>query len=307
MTVKAVQAAADGSPSAISAHVLTPADGIGAQRFVDLHSHSTASDGAFAPEVVVETAAAAGLAAFALTDHDTLGGVAAAVAAGERFGIRVIPGVELSLMDGEREVHMLGLHIDRVEEMQARLTDVRESRRARAEQIVGKLNALGVQVTLDAVLSEAAGGAIGRPHVAKALIAGGFVKDQREAFDRYLGSGRPANVEKQRITISDGIKLIHDCGGLAIIAHPGGDGRREKVEPLVAMGLDGLEVRHPGHSAEDMLRIQALVEFFGLVPSGGSDWHGGTFGTRVLGGMNVPVEWLERQDARVRAQRAGVL
>ena len=282
------------------------ADGSGAQRFVDLHSHSTASDGAFAPDVVVETAAAAGLAAFALTDHDTLAGVTAAVEAGVRCGIRVIPGVELSLMDGEREVHMLGLHIARVDEMQSRLTNVRESRRARAEQIVSKLNGLGVPVTVEAVLQEAAGGAIGRPHVAKALIAGGFVKDQREAFDRYLGAGRPANVEKQRITIADGIKLIHECGGLAIIAHPGGDGRREKIEPLVAMGLDGLEVRHPGHSGEDILRIQTLVDFFGLVPSGGSDWHGGTFGTRVLGGMNVPYEWLEQQDARVQAQRASV-
>ena len=93
------------------------------------------------------------------------------------------------------------------------------------------------------------GGAIGRPHVARALIAGGWVRDQREAFDRYLGAGRPANVEKQRITVADGIRLIHECGGLAVIAHPGADGRRERVEPLVALGLDGLEVRHPGHSA----------------------------------------------------------
>lgn len=275
--------------------------------FVDLHSHSTASDGALAPEAVVETAAAAGLAALALTDHDTLAGVAAAHEAGRRLGVRIVAGVELSLMDGDKEVHMLGLHIARVDALQAELEAVRDSRKSRAEDIVAKLNALGVPVTVQAVFAEAAGGAVGRPHIARALIAGGWVRDQREAFDRYLGAGRPANVEKQRITIVDGIRLIHDCGGLAVIAHPGGDGRRERVEPLVALGLDGLEVKHPGHSAEDMLRIEALADHFGLVKSGGSDWHGASSGPRVLGGMRVPEEWLDLQDARVEKRRAAAV
>jgi predicted metal-dependent phosphoesterase TrpH len=284
------------------------ADGVsGAQGFVDLHSHSTASDGALAPHAVVETAAAAGLAAFALTDHDTLAGVAAAQEAGRRLGVRIVAGVELSLMDGEREVHMLGLHIARVDALQSELEAVRDSRKSRAEEIVARLNALGVPVTVDAVFAEAAGGAVGRPHIARALIAGGWVRDQREAFDRYLGAGRPANVEKQRITIADGIRLIHECGGLAVIAHPGGDGRRERVEPLIALGLDGLEVRHPGHSAEDMLRIEALADHFGLVKSGGSDWHGASSGPRVLGGMRVPREWLDLQDARLEERRAGAV
>lgn len=281
------------------------ADGAaGAPEFVDLHSHSTASDGALAPHVVVETAVAAGLAAFALTDHDTLAGVPAAQDAGRRLGIRVVPGVELSLMDGDREVHMLGLHVVRVDALQAELEAVRDSRKSRAEEIVARLNRLGVPVTVDAVFAEAAGGAVGRPHVARALIAGGWVRDQREAFDRFLGAGRPANVEKQRITVADGIRLIHECGGIAIVAHPGADGRRERVEPLVALGLDGLEVRHPGHSAEDMLRIEALADHFGLVKSGGSDWHGASAGPRVLGGMRVPREWLDLQDARVGHRRA---
>lgn len=289
-----------GSPSAI-------ADAPRPQGFVDLHSHSTASDGALAPAAVVETAARAGLAALALTDHDTLAGIPEARAAGERLGVRVVPGVELSLMDGDREVHMLGLHIAKVDALQVELEAVRDTRKSRAEQIVAKLNALGVPVTIEAVFAEAAGGAVGRPHVARAIIAGGWVRDQREAFDRYLGAGRPANVEKHRIAIADGIRLIHDCGGLAVAAHPGGDGRRERVEPWIALGLDGLEVRHPGHSAEDMLRIAALVEFFGLVKSGGSDWHGATGGPRVLGGMNVPAEWLEQQDARVEKLRAAAV
>ena len=297
MTVRA----AAGSPSAIAA------DAPGPRGFVDLHSHSTASDGALAPAAVVETAARAGLVALALTDHDTLAGIAEAREAGERLGVRIVPGVELSLMDGDREVHMLGLHIATVDALQAELEAVRDSRKSRAEQIVAKLNALGVPVTIEAVFAEAAGGAVGRPHIARAIIAGGWVRDQREAFDRYLGGGRPANVEKQRISMADGIRLIHDCGGLAVTAHPGGDGRRERVEPWIALGLDGLEVRHPGHSSEDMLRIEALVEFFGLVKSGGSDWHGATSGPRVLGGMHVPAEWLEQQDALVEKRRAAAV
>jgi predicted metal-dependent phosphoesterase TrpH len=285
----------------------TPDDAPRPRGFVDLHSHSTASDGALAPEAVVETAAAAGLMAFALTDHDTLAGIAAAQEAGRRLGVRIVAGVELSLMDGDKEVHMLGLHIARVDALQAELEAVRDSRKSRAEEIVAKLNALGVPLTVDAVFAEAAGGAVGRPHIARALIAGGWVRDQREAFDRYLGAGRPANVDKQRISIADGIRLIHDCGGLAVIAHPGGDGRRERVEPLVALGLDGLEVKHPGHSAEDMLRIEALADHFGLVKSGGSDWHGASSGPRVLGGMRVPEEWLDLQDARLEKRRAAAV
>jgi predicted metal-dependent phosphoesterase TrpH len=270
--------------------------------FVDLHAHSTASDGAVAPAAVVETAARAGLAALALTDHDTLAGVAAAREAGARLGVRIVAGVELSVMDDEREIHLLGLHIARVDALEAELQSVRAARRTRAQRIVGKLNALGVPIAIEAVWAQAADGAVGRPHVARALIAGGWARDQRDAFDRYLGAGRPANVEKEPVTIAAGVRLIHDCGGLAVIAHPGQDGRRERIEPLVAMGLDGIEVLHPGHGTEDIARLAALAEFFSLVPSGGSDWHGATTGARVLGCMKVPAEWLQRQDARLAAR-----
>jgi hypothetical protein len=152
---------------------------------------------------------------------------------------------------------------------------------------------------MDAVLVAAGGGALGRPHVAKALIAGGFVKDSREAFDRYLAAGKPGYVEKERLEIAEGIRFIHEAGGIAIVAHPGARGRRERIEPLVALGLDGLEVRHPSHSSEDMKRIAALAAHFGLVPSGGSDWHGAMHGGRVLGALQVPLAWLDAQDARV--------
>lgn len=269
---------------------------------VDLHSHSTASDGACAPDLVVESAAQAGLFAIALTDHDTLAGVAAARRAGKRLGVRVVAGVELSVMDGEREVHMLGLHIARVDALEDRLTSVRHARRTRAERIVERLNALGVAITVDAVFAQAGAGAVGRPHIARALIAGGWSRDQRDAFDRYLGAGRPANVEKEHITAADGIGLVHDHGGLAVIAHPGRDGTRERIEALAALGLDGVEVLHPSHGSEDVARLVALADFFGLVPSGGSDWHGGGAGPRVLGGMHVPAEWLRRQDERLAAR-----
>jgi 3',5'-nucleoside bisphosphate phosphatase len=272
--------------------------------FVDLHSHSTASDGSRPPRAVVVAARAAGLSAIALTDHDTMAGVAEAADAGRQLGVRVVPGVELSAIDGDREVHVLGLHIERAAALETMLSEFRESRHARAEQIVAKLNALAIPITFDAVLAQAAGGAIGRPHIARALIAEGWARDSRDAFDRYLGAGKPAYVPKQRLSVAEAVALIHAGSGIAVLAHPGGDGRREIVERFVALGLDGLEVRHPGHSAEDIARLGALVDFFRLVPSGGSDWHGAAEGPRTLGVMRVPGSWLDRQDARVADRRA---
>ena len=271
---------------------------------VDLHAHSTASDGAVSPTAAVAAAHAAGLAAFALTDHDTLAGIAEAQVAADACGLRLIPGVELSVHLGKDEVHLLGLHIRDVDALQQRLEIVRGQRKTRAESIVAKLNAVGVPVTVEAVLAAADGGAIGRPHVARALVAGGFVKDSREAFDRYLAAGKPAYVDKERLEIADGIGLIHAAGGIAVLAHPGSDGRRERIEPLARAGMDGVEVRHPSHSRDDEQRLTALAAHFGLVISGGSDWHGAQHGGRVLGAMQVPLAWLEAQDARV-AQRRG--
>lgn len=270
---------------------------------VDLHSHSTASDGALPPRGVIEEAHRVGLAAIALTDHDSLAGIDEARESGERLGVRVVAGVELSAFDAEGEVHLLGLHVDHPEALERHLEAFREARRSRGEQIVARLNALGVHIGFDDVLQQANGGAIGRPHVARALIANGWARDSRDAFDRYLGQGRPACVEKERLGTEDAIAFIHEAGGLAVFAHPGESGRRARVEPLVRQGLDGLELRHPSHSAEDVARLTALNDFFGLVPSGGSDWHGATAGSRTLGTQRVPAEWLALQDARVDAVR----
>jgi predicted metal-dependent phosphoesterase TrpH len=272
---------------------------------VDLHMHSTASDGSLAPSAVVEAARKAGLAAIALTDHDTLGGLREAELAAEPFGIRVIAGAELSAHDGAREIHLLALHISRRDVLELQLSTFRDAREVRAQNIVERLRRLGVNVELDAVMEEAAGGAVGRPHVARALIRGGHVRDSREAFDRFLGAGRPGFIEKQRLEVREAIALTHSAGGIAVWAHPGPEGRRERLEPLVSMGLDGIEVRHPGHAAEDVKRISALADFFGLVPSGGSDWHGSSEGPRTIGCMHIPPAWLNSQDVLV-ARRAAM-
>lgn len=269
--------------------------------FVDLHTHSTASDGVLSPEKVIEAAHRCGLAAIALTDHDTINGVPAARSAGERLGVRVIGGVELSAFLDDQEIHVLALHLSQLDALEKRLSELRSLRHARAKNIVEKLNSLGIEVTLDEVLVQANGGAVGRPHVARALIARGVVHDFRDAFMRYLGSAGAAFVPKTRLSIEDAIRIAHEAGALAIWAHPGDDGRRERLEPLIAAGLDGVEVKHPSHSPEDVKRLQALSEFFGLVQSGGSDWHGASDGPRRLGIMNVPVEWLDKQDEKLAA------
>lgn len=273
----------------------------GSDPFVDLHAHSTASDGSRAPADVARAAKAAGLAAIALTDHDTLAGVDEARATGEQIGIRVIAGVELSAVEGDQETHVLGLHIADKADLERRLTDVRNMRVTRAERMVKRLNELGYPVTMEAVLKEAAGGAVGRPHVSRALIAGGWVTDARESFDKLIGNGRPAFIGKDRLAMAEAFELIHRAGGIAVLAHPGGHLTRDRVASLVAEGLDGIEVLHPSHSWDQAQKLDAFVAEFGLVRSGGSDWHGAAEGQRTLGIMRVPANWLEDQEARVAA------
>jgi 3',5'-nucleoside bisphosphate phosphatase len=269
---------------------------------VDLHMHSTASDGSRSPADVVAAAKVAGLAAIALTDHDTVAGLADARAAGERLGVRVIAGVELSAVEGMLETHVLGLHLADTSALEARLEELREMRRDRAVRTVEKLNALGIPVTMAQVLEQAEGGAIGRPHIARAMVNGGWARDFRDAFDRYLGNGRPACVSKAQLPMREAIEMIHEAGGLAVLAHPGDSGRRPRLEALRALGLDGVEVLHPGHSPEDVGRLRNLSRDLELLPSGGSDWHGASEGPRTIGMMQVPAEWLDAQDRAVAAR-----
>jgi len=267
--------------------------------FVDLHTHSTASDGSRTPGDLIVAARAAGLAAIALTDHDTIAGLSEATAVGAQHGVRVISGVELSAVEDGLETHILGLHLSNLAAMEHRLAALRDMRMTRAQRIVERLNLLGVRLSFDAVLREAAGGAIGRPHVARALVAAGIAADLREAFDRFLGNGKPAFVAKDKLPIADAVSVIHHAGGIAILAHPGSLGTRDRLAGLVRLGLDGVEVLHPSHNWDDSQRLDALAEELDLVRSGGSDWHGATDGGRALGMMRVPAQWLVHQEARV--------
>lgn len=274
----------------------------GPARYVDLHMHSTASDGSRAPADVVRAAARARLSAIALTDHDTVAGLGEAQQAGETLDVRVVAGVELSAVEGESETHLLGLHLRDTTVLERALAGLREMRERRARRIVERLEEIGVHITMDAVLAQAAAGAVGRPHVARALIAEGWAVDSRDAFDRYLAAGRPAYVAKEQLGMREAITMIHDAGGLAVLAHPAASGTRERLASLRAQGLDGVEVRHPSHSPGDIARLTALASEFDLVPSGGSDWHGAADGPRTIGMMQVPSEWLSRQEERLVAR-----
>ncbi len=275
-----------------------------APEFVDLQVHTTASDGALPPAQVVEAAKQAGLVAIAITDHDTVDGIAEATAAGAQLGVRIVPGVELSTHFGDAELHLLGIHLSDTETMRDALTRFQRDRVTRAERIVETLNRLGIPVTVEAVLREAGPGAVGRPHVARAMIAGGWVRDFREAFDKWLGWGRPAFVEKPRFDVADGIALVHRAGGLAVWAHPGEDATAARVATLAAAGLDSVEVLHPSHPPYLVQKLVNVTEAAGLLPSGGSDWHGTHDGPRRLGGQMVPRTWLDWQDARIAARRS---
>lgn len=273
-----------------------------AERYVDLHAHTTASDGAVSPASLVEAAVRAHLQAIAITDHDTIAGSDEAVATGERVGIRVVRGCELSAYDGDFEVHLLALHISDVGAIAPSLEGFQRERVDRGRSIVEHLERAGAPISFDDVIAEAAGGALGRPHVARVLIRAGHAVDHRDAFDRFLGAGRPAYVPKPRLDVADAISLAHSCGALAVWAHPGREGTRERLVRLASHGLDGVEVRHPGHTPTDVVRLSRLASELDLVPSGGSDWHGATEGYRTLGNMHIPEAWLEQQDARLAAR-----
>ncbi|HYL21059.1 MAG TPA: PHP domain-containing protein [Gemmatimonadales bacterium] len=272
-----------------------------------MHCHSTASDGEYPPAEVARLAGAAGLAAIALTDHDTTDGVPEAARAGEAIGVRVVSGSEFSVRAPWGELHVLGYFLPpgsaRLEEF---LTGTRAARRRRAEQIVAHLQRLGIDIELADVERAADGGALGRPHVARVLIEQGVSADMNEAFTRYLGRGRPAYVEKPLPTLQQVTALVHEVGGIAVAAHLGDHGTEAQIRQFQAQGLDGLEVRHPSHSPGTERRLTAIADRLGLGISGGSDWHGDSElgdSHAALGGLDVPMEWLERLEQR----RAAVL
>jgi 3',5'-nucleoside bisphosphate phosphatase len=274
------------------------ADAPGPVATIDLHVHSTASDGGLAPEGVVKRAAAAGLRAIALTDHDTLGGIPEALAAGERFGVRVVGGCEFSVAAPWGEMHVLGYFLPSDSaELDAFLARCRADRVRRAQAMVDRLQRLGVSLSFDNVLHESSGGAVGRPHVARAIVRHGSAIDLGDAFDRYLGRGRPAFVEKTLPAFRAVTDLVHSAGGLVSVAHLKERGTRALIERLKGEGLDAVETRHPSHDPDLRARLTDITLKLGLLRTGGSDWHGDpepgvTHGT--IGSQNVPLEWLDR-------------
>ena len=254
----------------------------------DLHIHTTASDGTDSPEAVVALAAGKGFSIIAISDHDTLCGVPEAVAAGEKYGVRVIGGVEISA-GGQTEVHVLGYGVRDVERLEQTLTLMRDKRAERMAGMVEKLRALGVDVTLDEVTA-LSGGSVGRSHLARVLIDKGVVRDVREAFAKYLSPGKPAYVEREKLGVQQAVWLIADCGGLPVIAHPGqnrGESYwgRERFHALKAYGLRGIEVYHMAHGAAQAAAFERIARAENLLVTGGSDYHGKVKNVGIGDGM----------------------
>lgn len=264
---------------------------------IDLHVHSTASDGACAPADVVARAAAAGLTVIALTDHDTLAGIDEAAAAGRLLGVRVIPGCEFSVRAGWGEMHLLAYFLPADDRsVSGFLQDQRDKRVTRATRMVSALGRLGLELTFDEVLTEAGAGAVGRPHVARALVRRGHVEDVPDAFRRYIGWRRPAFVPKDLPAVEEVTGLVRDAGGVTSAAHLGDRATRRSLARLHRQGVDAVEVRHPLHDPVRAAQIEQLAAGAGMLCSGGTDWHGEPAGLpnrAPLGSIVVPETWLE--------------
>ena len=269
---------------------------------IDLHCHSTASDGLLAPGAVVRHAASIGLSAIALTDHDTMAGLPEARAVGDECGVDVIGACEFSVAVPWGEMHLLGYFLPiGSADIDAFLAHARAGRERRGRAMVSRLAGLGLRISYDDVAREAAGGAIGRPHVARALASLGHVRTIQQAFDRYIGSGRPAFVEKELPGLREVADLVHAFGGVVSAAHLKQHGTRDNLAALKEHGLDAVETRHPSHDGEVRATLTELVAALDLGRSGGSDWHGepeGGVSHARLGSQEVPDEWLSELAAR---------
>ena len=248
---------------------------------VDLHAHSTASDGSDPPARLIELAAEAGLRSLAITDHDTQEGLPEAMAAAEGTDLEVIPGVELSLEYDQGGMHLLVLWLPRGPgPLQDRFAALREGRDERNLAIVERLTSIGLPVTIEEVEEEAGGGSVGRPHIAAVMMARGYVPDIRTAFDLWLGKGRPAYVGRPRLDPGDAIRLARESGGVPVLSHPHTLGittaseMADLLTHLVEAGLVGLEAIYSVYRRHERDGYSHLARRFGLVPSGGSDYHG---------------------------------
>lgn len=281
--------------------------GAGRGHWVDLHTHTTASDGDLSPAELVRAAKTVGLAAVAITDHDTVEGLAEALEEGARIGMEVIPGVEISVEidTGRGTFHLLGYGIDPGHKgLGSVLGRLQSARSQRNLHILERLRALGMP--MDPKLPErlAGGGQVGRPHMARALVAEGYVRTVEEAFERFLGKGRPAYVNKFRLGPAEAIRVVKTAGGVPVLAHPFTLGLESplQLEAFVArmveeFGLMGLEVLYPDHDSGTVGRYTELAGRYGLLKTGGTDYHGSAKPGVALGtgrgGLRVPYEWVE--------------
>lgn len=270
---------------------------------IDLHLHTTASDGTLTPADLVERAASAGLTVISVTDHDTVAGLPEAHAAAAARGIRLIDGVEITAVEGARDVHMLAYFFDPATPSLVDFLDAQRADRVRrVEDMAARLKALGAPVDCACLLETAAreaGKSVGRPQVADALVAAGFAVDRDDAFDRLLGDDGPAYVPRRGATPGEVIALVAKAGGIVSLAHPGLLRKDAIIPRLASEGLAAIEVRHSDHDAEDERRYRELAGTLGIAVSGGSDYHGdAAHRTAAIGGVTLPPEDFAHLEAR---------
>jgi predicted metal-dependent phosphoesterase TrpH len=261
-------------------------------KLIDLHVHSSASDGSYPPAEVVRQAKEGGLTAMALTDHDTVDGLAEAVAAGEQMGVEVIPGVEISAQYPGGTMHILGLFVDYHDgRLDQRLAVLKQARLDRNPQIIAKLNALNIPITMARVEEISGGGQVGRPHIARALMELGYVQDLQEAFDKFLGWHKPAYVSKFRFSPDQALAMVKEARGIPVLAHPftlnlgSALALKNLIIELTGLGLAGLEVFYSEHTPEQEALYLKLARELGLLITGGSDFHGQNKPEITLGSM----------------------
>ena len=272
--------------------------------YIDLHMHTDCSDGKLSPEQLLSQVRKTDLVAFSVTDHDTLDGYHEVYKLLEPGDPELITGVELSAVVGDRDLHLLVYLFDPNSEIFVNaLNDFQLQRHERAHRMVEKLASLGLTVPFDEIQKAAGNGVIGRPHIAEAMVASGAVSTYEEAFRKYISNGGPAYVPKAKMTPDQAISLGHAAGGLVSLAHPFVDDMAVHIPMLVDMGLDALEVHHYSFSRVETQRARELADKYGLLQTGGSDFHGRESRNARVGSQKVPAEWLDRMKQRVQENR----
>jgi predicted metal-dependent phosphoesterase TrpH len=275
---------------------------------VDLHTHTTASDGTYAPRELVAEAAGRGVRVLAITDHDSTEGLPEALEEAERRRpLEVLPGIEINCDVEGAEIHVLGYLMDwQAEWFQDFCREQRRERRARVHRMVERLAALGMPLEADEVFAIVKEGSAGRPHVAQVMVTRGYVKTVREAFDKYLGSGKPGHVPRKTVTPEDAVRVIRKAGGVPVFAHPGLADRDELIPALIAAGLMGIECYYTEHSAAQRASYLQLCKDHDLVATGGSDFHGPKVRAAILGSPSVPMSAVDALRAKAALSRAAL-